>query len=168
MTQPLIDWAQLHPQYALLLVPLFAFMETCVGVGLFVSSVFLVIICSFFYAQGWAEVPTMALLAMLGSSLGDHVGFYAGRALGPGIHHLAIVQRNVQKWDRTEALVRKLGPGAILIGRFVPAFRSLVPAVMGVIGFDRTRYTLFDLCACALWAVALAVIVLSAHELFTL
>ena len=166
MSQALIDWAQQHQQYALLLVPLFAFMETCVGIGLFVSSLFLVIICSIFYANGWASVPLMAVLAAAGSSLGDHAGFYFGRLLGPGIHQSKIVQRHQSKWERSEALVRRFGPWAILIGRFLPAIRSLVPAMLGISGFARLRYTLLDISACSLWALGLAGIVLGAHEVF--
>ena len=166
MSQALIDWAQQHQQYALLLVPLFAFMETCVGIGLFVSSLFLVIICSIFYANGWASMPAMALLAAAGSSLGDHVGFYIGRAIGPGVHQLKIVQRNQDKWQRSEAMVRRFGPWAIFIGRFIPAIRSLVPAMLGISGFAKARYSLLDISACSLWALGLAAIVLGAHEIF--
>ncbi len=166
MTQSLIEWARAHHELALLLVPAFAFMETCVGIGLFVSSLFLVIVCSIFYANGWAGMAEMAVLAALGSSLGDHVGFYTGRAIGPGIHHLPLIRRHRGKWDRTEALVRRFGAWAIFIGRFLPAIRSLVPALMGFSGFDRARYTLLDLSACSLWALGLAGIVLGAHGLF--
>lgn len=166
MNEALINWAQQHQQHALLLVPLFAFMETCVGIGLFISSVFLVVICSIFYANGWASMTHMALLAAAGSSLGDHAGYYFGRAIGPGIHHLNIVKRHRSKWDRTEALVRRYGPGAIFIGRFLPALRSLVPAMLGISGFARLRYTLFDISACSLWALGLTAIVLGAHQLF--
>lgn len=166
MTEALIGWAQQHQQYALLLVPLFAFMETCVGIGLFVSSLFLVIICSIFYANGWASVPMMAVLAAAGSSLGDHVGFYFGRAIGPRVHHIKIVERNQARWERSEALVRRFGPWAIFIGRFLPAIRSIVPAILGISGFARLRYSLLDISACSLWALALAGIVLGAHEVF--
>ncbi len=166
MNDALIAWAQQNAHYALLLVPLFAFMETCVGIGIFVSSLFLVIVCSVYYAGDVASVPTMAVLALLGSSAGDHVGYYVGRAIGHRVHELPIVRRNQNKWDRTEALVRRFGPGAILIGRFVPAIRSLVPAMMGISEFPRARYTAYDLLACSLWATALAGIVWGAHEVF--
>lgn len=166
MNEALIEWARQHAQHAVLLVPLFAFMETCVGIGLFVSGLFLVIICSIFYANGWAGVPMMALLAAVGSSLGDHAGFYIGRAIGPGVHHLKIVERHRDKLARSEAMVRRYGAWAIFIGRFLPAIRSLVPATLGISGFDRLRYTLLDVTACGLWALGLAGIVLGAHELF--
>lgn len=166
MTESLIQWAEQHQQYALLIVPLCAFMETCVGIGLFVSGIFLVIICSILYANGWASIPAMAVVAAIGSSLGDHVGYYFGRSVGGSIHEMKLVQRHQAKWNRGEDLVRRHGAWAIFIGRFIPSIRSLIPAMLGISGFERLRYTLLDFTACTLWACGLAAIVLGAHELF--
>lgn len=167
MDQTLIEWARQYQQYALFFVPLFAFMETCVGIGLFVSSLFLVVLCSIFYANGWADISTMAVLAAVGSSLGDHVGFYFGRRTGIRIQQLKVVQRNMDNWQRSETLVQRFGPWAIFIGRFIPAIRSVIPAMLGMSGFTRRRYTILDILACSLWAMALAVIVFASHDAFT-
>ncbi|MGJ8670305.1 MAG: DedA family protein [Oceanococcus sp.] len=162
----LIQWAQDNREFAIVVIPLLAFMETCIGIGLFVSSIFLVIVCSIFYSKGWASMESMAIMAMLGSSLGDHVGFYVGRAVGPGMHKLKIVQKNQSKWDKAEGLVRRFGSYAIFIGRFIPAIRSLIPAMLGISEFQRLRYTTLDLMACGVWALGLVAIVLGAHEVF--
>ena len=51
------------------------------------------------------------------------------------------------------------GKLTIFIGRFVPAIRSVLPAMIGVSGFSRRVYSLLDVLACCLWAVALGAIV---------
>jgi membrane-associated protein len=162
----ILAWASEHRDQAVFLVPLLAFMETCVGVGLFVPAMLLVIVTSVFYANDWANLWIMATMAMLGSSLGDHVGFYVGRAIGHRVHGWRIIQRNARRWERTEAMVRRYGVFAIFIGRFIPAIRSLVPAMMGITEFERARYTLFDVAACSLWALGLVAIVQGAYTLF--
>lgn len=166
MIDAFLAWAGEHREQAVLLVPLIAFMETCVGIGLFVPSLTIVVVTSVFYANDWANLWLMAAMAMLGSSLGDHVGFYAGRGVGHRIHDWRIIRRNAMRWERTETMVRRYGVFAIFIGRFIPAIRSLVPAVIGVTGFDRLRYTLYDVAACSLWALGLVAIVQGAHTLF--
>ena len=65
---------------------------------------------------------------------------------------------SIRDLSRAERLVRRFGWGAILIGRFIPAIRSLVPAITGVSGFPRARYSAFDLVACMLWSAGLALI----------
>ena len=150
----------------MLLIPAFAFMEACIGIGLFVSGLFLVVACSIIYLHGWVDIQMIMLLAMLGASLGDHTGFYVGRLLGPGIEQLSWVQKHRDKLAKTEALARNYGRYAIFIGRFIPAIRSLLPAMLGMSGFDRVRYSALDLAACALWALALGAIVSGAAHLF--
>ena len=166
MIDSILAWASEHREQAVFLVPLLAFMETCVGIGLFVPSLMLVVVTSVFYANDWANLWVMAAMAMVGSSLGDHVGFYAGRAVGHRVHGWRIIQRNAQRWERTEATVRRYGVFAIFIGRFIPAIRSLVPAMMGITEFERSRYTPYDVAACSLWALGLVAIVQGAHTLF--
>lgn len=166
MIEWVLAWASDHRDQALWLIPALAFMETCVGIGLFVPSLLLVIVCSVLYANDAANLWLMAGMALIGSSLGDHVGYYVGRALGPRVEQSRFVQRHLDKWQRTEELVRRYGPWAIFIGRFIPAIRSLVPAMVGITDFPRWRYTPLDLAACSLWALGLVVIVRGAHELF--
>lgn len=166
MIDAILAWASEHREQAVFLVPLLAFMETCIGVGLIVPSLMIVVVTSVFYANDWASIWLMAAMAMVGSSLGDHAGFYAGRGIGRHIHGWRIIKRNAKRWERAEAMVRRYGVFTIFIGRFIPAIRSMVPAMMGVTRFDRLRYTLYDVAACSLWALGLVAIVQSAHTLF--
>ncbi len=148
-------WLESYGPYAILLIPAFAFGETCLGLGLFVSSLWLVLIGSALYQGGHAELQLIFLLAFFGSTVGDHTGFFLGRWLGPGFHELRLVRRNRRRVAQTEALVTRFGPYAIFIGRFFPAVRCLLPAMLGISGFPQPRYTPLDLLASALWALAL-------------
>ena len=153
-----LEWIQAHREQALLLVPLLAFAEACIGVGLFISGLFLVVVGSFVLAQGIAPLPLIVALAFAGALLGDHTGYYVGRWLGPRVHDWGFVKRHRARLDRAKDMIRRRGAGAILIGRFIPAIRSLIPAALGIGGFDRLRYSLVDLVACSLWAGGLALI----------
>lgn len=115
-------------------------------------------ICSFLYTEGLAGLGVLVPLAFLGSTIGDHVGFYAGRLAGPSLHRSTLGQRYADRIERGEAFIRRWGWGAIIIGRFIPALRSIIPAMSGVARFPRLRYTLFDFLACGLWAGGLALI----------
>ena len=141
--------------YALLLIPLFAFAEACVGIGLFVSGAFLVIVASFVQREELVDIQYISLLAMLGAFAGDQLGYYCGRWIGPRFHHMRLVQRYPASIDKAETLIRRYGAGAVFIGRFIPAIRSVIPALLGISQYDRLRYALLDLLACGLWSAAL-------------
>lgn len=101
----------------------------------------------------------ISTLGFVGAVLGDHVGFYIGSHYGPRIHEFALAKRYKLELQKTEQLVLRFGASAIFIGRFIPAIRSVLPALLGVSGFARSRYNLLDTIACALWAALLALLV---------
>lgn len=126
------------------------------GVGIFVSGLIL-----FGVATTMVEMQILSLwqitpLAFIGALLGDHTGYYLGRHFGPRLHQFRFAQRYQKQIERGERLVLRHGPGTIFIGRFIPAIRSLLPAMLGISGFAPARYSLLDTIACALWSIALA------------
>lgn len=147
--------------FALLLVPLFAFAEACIGIGLLVSGAFLLIISTALYSSDLASLQMIVPLAMAGAMVGDHAGFYAGLYLGPRLHHLGLAERHRDRINRAESLIRRYGAWAVFIGRFIPAIRSLIPAALGISGFTRLRFSILDVLACALWATILGGLVLA-------
>jgi membrane-associated protein len=138
----------------------FAFAEACVGIGLVVSGVFLLVVATTVFASQLAGIETIVVLALSGAFLGDHLGFYLGRWVGPRFHQSRLANRYRGSIDNAESLIRKYGWAAIFIGRFIPAIRSLIPAMLGLSRFDRLRYFLLDALACLLWSSALGAIVL--------
>ncbi len=139
-------------------MPLLAFAEACVGIGIFISGAFLLAVATFVLNSGLASLETICVLAALGAITGDHAGFYVGVWLGPNFHQTKLAKRYTAKLSQGEALIIKYGVWAIFIGRFIPAIRSVIPALMGLSEFDKTRYSAYDIVACALWSVALGTI----------
>jgi len=160
------SWVEANLRYAILFVPLFAFAEACIGIGLFVSGVFLVAVSSIVIDQQLASLPVIALLAFFGAVAGDHVGFYVGRWVGPHFHHIGVVEKRKASFERAEKLIRYYGPFAVFIGRFIPAIRSIIPALLGITDFEKVKFSILDSIACLLWATALAAIVYGLDNIF--
>lgn len=140
-------------------MPTLAFAEACVGVGIFISGAFLVAVATFALNYEIAGIETICLLAALGAIAGDHAGFYTGLWLGPNFHQTKIAGRYKSALARGEALILKHGGWAIFIGRFIPAIRSIIPVLVGLSEFSKTRYAAYDIAACILWSIALGAIV---------
>lgn len=125
-----------------------------------VSGVFLLVVATAIFTSQLAAIETIMLLAFIGAFAGDHAGFYAGRWVGPRFQHSRFAARYRNSISNAELLIRKYGAATIFIGRFLPAIRSLIPAMLGLSGFDRLRYLLLDALACLLWSAALGAIIL--------
>mgnify|MGYP006113969669 CR=1 FL=1 len=144
--------------YAILLIPMFAFAEACIGVGLFVSGIFLVAISTLILDQQIATLPLISLLAFMGAVIGDHFGFYVGRWIGPHFYHISFVANRKKSFIKAKGIIKKYGYFAVFVGRFIPAIRSIIPAMLGISGFNRITFLFLDVLACSLWSIALATI----------
>lgn len=151
---------------ALPLIAALALLEALVGIGLFVSGAFLLAVASFCLIEGLAPASAIGLAALCGALTGDQAGFWIGRRLGPSFHSSALARRHAAKIARADGLIARWGGIAIPIGRFVPAIRSLIPAALGVSGFDPRRFALIDLVSCAAWATALVGLSAGIERLF--
>ncbi len=156
-----LEWADRYGDYVLLLVPAIAFLEASVGIGLFVSGAILLSVCTMLYTQGIATLYQMLPLAFLGATSADHIGYFLGRRAGPAFHHTRFAQRYASRLDKTEQLLTKHGELSIILGRLIPAVRSVVPLLTGISGLPAARYTRYDLIACSVWAGGLGLLVVS-------
>ena len=161
-----LEWVEAYREYAVFVIPAIAFLEASVGIGLFVSGAILLSICTVLYAQGFATLWQMLPLAFLGATTADHIGYFLGRRFGPSFHHTSFAQRYKSNLGKAEALLLKHGELSIIIGRLVPAVRSIVPLLTGVSGLPVAKYIRYDLIACGIWVAGLGVLVASFGGLF--
>ena len=135
------------------------------GVGLFISGIFLVAIATLILDQEAASLYSITVLAFIGALLGDHVGYYAGRWMGPQVEQIDLIKKRQESFNKGTRILKKFGPFAIFFGRFIPAIRSIIPALLGVTKFERVKFTLLDTLACSLWSGALAAIIFGIDNL---
>jgi membrane protein DedA with SNARE-associated domain len=67
---------------------------------------------------------------------------------------------------KTQEFLNRFGPFTVLVGRFIPAIRPLVPFLLGITDLRLKRFYLADLIACFAWAIALALLVVSVGSIF--
>ena len=161
----ILDWLDSNRDYAIALVPLLAFAESCVGIGLVISGALLLLVASTLYNNGIAGLEVLLPLAFFGALIGDHAGYYFGRSLGAKFHQIGMIKKYQTNVTKAESLIRRYGSAAIFIGRFIPAIRSIIPALVGASGIKRLRYSLVDALACLSWVMAFAAILKGINEI---
>ena len=156
----MLNWLGGNIELAIVAIPIFAFAEAFVGLGLLVSSALLVIASSIVYENGLLGVVSISFLAFLGALLGDQAGFYVGKWMGPYFHEINFVKKRQNTVQKANNMVANYGSYVIFLGRFLPAIRSIIPAMLGIVGFNKFMFLILDFLACLLWSSALAVIIL--------
>jgi len=105
-------------------------------------------------------------MAIIGAHLGDMCGFFFGKTLGPNLINSKFFQKRKKIISRSQSFLDRRGPYAVVIGRFIPAIRPLVPFLLGVSDLKTLKFYLADLVACLLWGFALGVLVTGVGSIF--
>jgi membrane-associated protein len=132
--------------------------------GLVISGALLLLVSATLYNSGIVGLELLLPLAFFGALLGDHAGYYFGRTLGPRFHQIGLIKKYQANVAKAEDLIRRYGSAAIFIGRFIPAIRSVIPALVGVSRLQRLRSSFIDALACLCWVLALAAILIGIVE----
>jgi membrane protein DedA with SNARE-associated domain len=105
-------------------------------------------------AAGEVSVLAMIALAAVGAVVGDHAWYVAGRWHGQRVlaFFCRITARAEGCVDRANALLRRFGALAIVIGRFAAGLRIVVTAVAASSGMPYYQYLLAEVVGALVWA----------------
>ena len=139
----------------LVLVAVFALpaLEASTLLGLLVPGELTLVLGGVVAHQGRVPLVAAVVAGAAGAVVGDTVGYAVGRRVGERLlAHLP--QRLVQprQVERAEALVRRLGGRAVVVGRFTAALRALVPGLAGVAGVPYRTFAAYNVAGGVLWA----------------
>jgi len=104
---------------------------------------------------GELKLSLVVLIPMLfvAAVLGDNVGYWFGRRVGPAIfkrpQSLLFRPKNLQA---AKAFYDKHGGKTITLARFMPFIRTFVPIVAGAVSMEWRRFTFFNLFGGLIWA----------------
>lgn len=133
----------------------FAIMcETSLFIGLIIPGDTVVLVAS----TGVVDILDFFFLlgaVLLGSLLGETIGFFLGRFFGPRIRNSKLGRRLGEKnWELADRFVERRGGIAVAISRFLPVLHSLVPVVAGMTTMRYRVFISWTVAACAVWASA--------------
>ena len=140
--------------------------ETSLFIGLIIPGDTVVLVASagvtdiadFFYLLG---------AVLLGSLIGESLGFLLGRLFGKRIRYSKLGQRlGESNWKLADRFVEKRGGIAVAISRFLPMLHSLVPVVAGMTTMRYRTFISWTVGACAVWASAYVSVGYLAHSAY--
>ena len=129
-------------------------LETSVLVGLIVPGDTVVIVAST-AVEGPAQFIGLIAAVVIGSLLGESIGFALGKYFGPRIRASRVGRKiGPKQWIRAENYLDRRGGIAVFISRFLPVLHSLIPLTVGMSTMTYRRFISWTVPACLLWSIA--------------
>jgi membrane-associated protein len=139
---------------AVLGVAVILFFETATILGSFLPGDSLIFILGISLSTTisfpiWLALPIIIVAAIAGSQF----GFWFGTRVGP-----ALFKKRKRNWFfnedtilRSHKVIDRFGPRAIVLARFIPVLRALVPMLVGMIGMESKKYLRYNIIGGLLW-----------------
>jgi len=131
---------------------LIVFAETGLLIGFFLPGDSLLIAAGLFAAKGDMNILILISTLTVAAIVGDAVGFYIGRKLGPKLYN-----KEDSFFFRKKHLIaahefyEKHGGKTIIIARFIPIIRTFAPTVAGAAEMNYFRFAMFNIIGGFLW-----------------
>jgi membrane-associated protein len=104
----------------------------------------------------WVELLVLCALLSIAGILGNLVGYWTGKKVGPAMF----------KWKDNLLFKKKYlhdahdfyeqhGGGAIIMARFLPIVRTFAPIVAGIVEMDRKKFVFFNIVGSIAWVVSM-------------
>jgi membrane-associated protein len=96
----------------------------------------------------------LAVLLIIAAILGNTVNYEMGRILGAKVFKPENKILKLEYYTKTQHFFDKHGAKAIIIGRFLPILRTVVPFVAGIGRLNRTRYNGYNIFGGFIWILS--------------
>jgi len=129
---------------AYLLVLFFALFETIIGVGLLFPGSSLVLLMGALARIGYFDIRYLIPFAAMGALIGDNINFSIGRMVGKKVFDKGFWFIQAKHFKQGEAFFQKHGAKSVLIGRFIPSIKEIVPLVAGALKMKRRKFMFWN------------------------
>ena len=100
------------------------------------------------FLPDWLGFVLIWLAAFLGTQVGYWIGYKIGPPLFESNRNFILNERVVEK---THEFFDRYGARAVILARFVPILRALVPMLAGISKMDHQRFTRLNLIGATVW-----------------
>ncbi|MEU6969704.1 VTT domain-containing protein [Kitasatospora aureofaciens] len=129
------------------------FAEDALFFSFFIPGETAAVLGGFLAHQGEVSLGWMVLVVVCAAILGDSAGYEIGRHLGPPVLRTRPLRRHAKQVGTVRDLIRRRGPAAVFIGRFIAFVRPLVPSLAGVSRMPYGRFLFYNAMGGIAWGV---------------
>ncbi|MFW5470807.1 DedA family protein [Knoellia sp. CPCC 206435] len=153
MTEALSSLLDQPPWLILTVAGLVVFGECAFLVGMVLPGETVAVLAGAAAALGRTSLVSVLVVVLVAALLGDSVGYVVGRRVGPRLHRRVTHPARRQRLEDAEARLRARGGWAVVLGRWTPFVRSVMPSIAGMSGMPYPKFLAWDLLGAGSWSM---------------
>lgn len=168
-------WSQLlQPQFyiehgGLWLILFVVFAETGLFAGFFLPGDSLLFVAGIYSAElvlryfpfienEYAQLLLLWLLIAAAGIIGNTVGYWFGRKVGPAMYGWKENILFKKKYlEQAQDFYEKHGVGFIIFARFLPIVRTFAPIVAGIVAMDKKKFSYYNIVGSLAWVLSMLI-----------
>lgn len=161
------DWhSLLQPQWyvahgGVWIILLIVFAETGLFMGFFLPGDSLLFVAGIMWRdleQGFFNLPFVFIMTLIAvfAILGNQVGYWFGRKIGPAMYSWKDRWYFKQKYlQQARIFYEDHGSMAIFLARFLPFVRTFAPIVAGIVQMDKKKFSAISIISAFVWVFSM-------------
>lgn len=151
LTATLDGWIRAGAGWAPAAVFIITFLESLPGISLLVPATALLVAVGAVLGTGTLEPGPIVIAAIAGAIVGDAVGFWISRAVGPRVVRRWLPRSQRRAYARALLLFRRWGWAAVFFGRFLGPVRAVAPLIAGVARMRERHFQAANIASAVVW-----------------
>jgi membrane protein DedA with SNARE-associated domain len=147
------ELARVSGPVALLLIGALVFGETAIFLGFVIPGETAAVLGGVLASRGRVSLPLLIIVVVAAAVTGPLVGYEIGRHLGGRVIAARRMRAVAAGMDRAQAVLRRRGGLAVLLGRFVAVLRALMPAVAGTTRMPYRTFLFYNVLGGIIWGI---------------
>jgi membrane protein DedA with SNARE-associated domain len=146
------SWIAASAGWAPVAVFVITFLESLPGISLLVPATAMLMMVGALLGAGTIDPAPVVIAAIGGAIIGDAIGFWVSRALGPQVVRRWLPRSQRRAYARALLLFRRWGWAAVFVGRFLGPVRAVAPLMAGVARMREHRFQTANIASAIVWA----------------
>lgn len=149
--QPFLDFAAQHVWLAVWLAFLISAGEALLVIGLIVPSTIVLVGLGGLIGVGKLPFWPIYFATVAGAVLGDALSYWIGHHYRERLYNIWPFSRYQSLLGQGQAYFAQHGGKSVVIGRFIPGVKSVVPGIAGMMGMNPIRFSVLNVASAFAW-----------------
>ncbi|AKF24922.1 hypothetical protein YH65_05595 [Sulfurovum lithotrophicum] len=153
LNHSILPFVEHFQHYAVWVAFFAAFGETLIGLGFLLPGSTFLLFLGVLAGQGYFDISTLLLSAVVGAYLGDITNYHIGKHYGTALLGKSWIPFSNEQLSGAHKFLNTHGSKSVFLARFLPGLKESVPFLAGSLKMQRSKFLFWDFFGAVGWSL---------------